>query len=471
MERQHPPAQRASAKTLGFFALFSISIGVIVGQTGAVSMLQALGIAGAGFFVAYVFAFLLAVCNALTFAELALTLPGAGGIGTYAEVTLGHFAAIVAVFLGYVVPVIFGAAAELMLFDSVIGQLFPQVLPHMGWALILLGTLILLNLAGTDVFATTQQLLTFVIIAFLFVVGLSATVDVHAVAHAGTPAWSGYLGGTSVVPVLVLCFWTLVGCEYVTPMVTEARAPTRDLPRSMVVGLAVIFAINMLFAFGTAHILSRAALGASVTPHLDAVSAVFGHAGRIVFAVIALTASASLINAVLGAVPRMLHGMAMNGQVFPIFKRVSARRRVPVAALLFVGACPVAGLVWARGDPNNILALSIAATICWMLVYLLAHVILLVLRARRPRLERPFRTPMYPLPQLAGIAGIVFVVFNSSPSPAMTSTIAVYAGSVIVTFGAIAAFWVRFVMKKDLFTLIPAVSEPPASDVAVSSRQ
>ena len=471
MERQQPRAQRKSAKTLGFSALFSISVGVIVGQTGAVSMLQALGIAGAGFFIAYAFAFLLAVCNALTFAELALTLPGAGSISTYAEVTLGHFAAIIAVFLGYVVPVIFGAAAELMLFDSVIGQLFPDVLPHMAWALMLLGMLVLLNLAGTDVFATTQQVLTFVIIAFLLAVGLSATAETQAVGAAATPIWSGYLSGTAIVPVLVLCFWTLVGCEYVTPMVTEARAPTRDLPRAMVAGLAVVFAINMLFAFGTAHILSRAAVGASVTPHLDVVSAVFGHAGRIVFAVIALTASASLINAVLGAVPRMLHGMALNGQVFPIFTRVSARRQVPVAALLFVGACPVAGLVWARGDPNNVLALSIAATICWMLVYLLAHVILLVLRSRRPQLERPFRTPLYPLPQLAGILGILFVILNSSPSPAMMPTIALYAGSVIVTFGAIAAVWVRFVMKKDLFTLIPSASEPPESDVVASSRK
>lgn len=452
--RQHGAAPKAGG-TLGFFALFSIAIGVIVSQTSTVSLLQAIGIGGQGFFLAYGFAFLLSICNALSFAELSLSLPQAGSISTYAEVTVGHFPAILAVFAGYVVPAIFGLPAELMLFDSVIGQLFPGIMPSMGWALLLLGTLVVLNLAGTDVFATTQQILTFVIIAFFLVVGLYVISGMQPAAAAAPRIWQSYAAHDAVAPVVVLCFWTLIGCEYVTPMVEEARRPRRDLPRAMLLGLLFISAVNLLFAYGTAHVLPRDGLLASVTPHLDVVSSVFGQAGRIVFAVIAMTASASLINAVLGAVPRMLHGMAMNGQAFPLLKRVSARRQVPVVSLLFVAACPVVGLIWARGDANNILPLTIAATICWMLVYLLAHVVLLVLRARNPRLARPFRTPLYPLPQLAAIAGIIYVIANSAPDPAMTKSIVLYSGSVLAIFGGVAAFWVRCVMKQPLFKAVP----------------
>jgi amino acid transporter len=185
------------------------------------------------------------------------------------------------------------------------------------------------------------------------------------------------------------------------------------------------------------------------------VSAICGNTGRVLFAVIALTASASLTNTVLGAVPRMLHGMALNGQVFPAFKRVSGRRGVPFVALLFVAACPLVGIAFAQGDASKILPLTIAATVCWMMVYILAHVVLLVLRARRPDLKRPFRTPFYPLPQLAAIAGLAYVICHSSPEPAMTRSIVLYSGSVLALFGIVAALWVKFAMKQPLFAAMP----------------
>jgi amino acid transporter len=455
----HP--QPAPARTLGFFALFSIAIGLIVSQTSTVSLLQAIGIGGEGFFIAFGIALLLSICNALTFAELSLSLPRQGSIGSYAEVTVGQFPAILAVFAGYVVPAIFGLSAELMLFDSVIGQLFPGLLPNMGWAVVLLATLVALNLAGTDVFATAQQLLTFVIIAFFLVAGL-AVVSGPAPA---APAWTGYTTHISIAPIVVLCFWTLIGCEYVTPMVEEARNARRDLPRAMIVGLLAIAAVNLLFAWAAAHVLPRDTLAASLTPHLDVVSAIFGNTGRVLFAVIALTASASLTNTVLGAVPRMLHGMALNGQVFPAFKRVSGRRGVPFVALLFVAACPLVGIAFAQGDASKILPLTIAATVCWMMVYILAHVVLLVLRARRPDLKRPFRTPFYPLPQLAAIAGLAYVICHSSPEPTMTRSIVLYSGSVLALFGIVAALWVKFAMKQPLFAAMPVETEVVPGEV------
>ncbi|WP_020656757.1 APC family permease [Massilia niastensis] len=450
--------QAPSRRTLGFFALFSIAIGVVVSQTSTVSLLQGLALGGPVFYYAFAAALLLSLCNACTFAELSLSLPQAGSISTYAEVTVGQFPAILAVFAGYVVPAIFGFSSEMMLFDSVIGQLFPGIMPSMGWALLLLGTLVLLHLAGTDVFATVQQALTFIIIAFFLIVGLYVTVGFHPEALPPATASVGFIGAFPVAPVIVLCFWTLIGCEFVTPMVEEARRPQRDVPRAMVIGLLVISVADLIFAHGVSRVLPREQLLTAVTPHLDVVSAVFGHTGRILFALIAVTASACLANAVLAAVPRMLHGMALNGQVFPVFKGVSRRSRVPVPALLFVAACPVVGLVWSGGDPGKILPLTIAAAICWMLVYFLAHVVLLVLRRRRPDLPRPFRTPFYPLPQIAAMAGLLFVIFNSSPAPELTGPIVMYSGSVLGVFGIVAAVWVKCFMRQPLFRAAPAIA-------------
>jgi hypothetical protein len=38
----------------------------------------------------------------------------------------------------------------------------------------------------------------------------------------------------------------------------------------------------------------------------------------------------------------------------------------------------------------------------------------MLLRARRPELDRPFKLPLYPLPPLIAMAGFVFVLVNRS---------------------------------------------------------
>ena len=55
---------------LGFAALFSVAIGVIVAQSTIVSLLQAVGIAGWGFTGALAIGYVLMLCNSATYAEL-----------------------------------------------------------------------------------------------------------------------------------------------------------------------------------------------------------------------------------------------------------------------------------------------------------------------------------------------------------------------------------------------------------------
>jgi amino acid transporter len=446
---------QASNKKLGFVALFAISLGTIVGQIGMVSVLQSLGLGGTAFFVGFAIAFAIALCNAISFAELAVSLPRAGSISTYAEVSVGHFPAILAVFAGYVAPAMFGAAAELMLFDSVIGQVLPGVLPALTWAFLLLGAAAILNIMGTDVFASLQTALTFMMLAFAVVTGTWAAFGIGGGALPQEQSWTALSTNTSALSVVVLSFFALMGSEFVTPMIEEARAPARDLAKAMLGGLVCVFLAYALFAFGAANYVPRELLSTSPTPHFELIGAIFGNAGRLVFATVALTASASLINTVLGAVPRMLYGMAVNGQVFPVFRRLYGKKQTPVPAILFMALCPVVGIVWSGGDVNNIVPLLVAATVCWLLTYMLAHVAVLILRRRYPELPRPYRTPFYPLPQLIAIPGIVLIIANSSPAPEMTRTIVYYTVGVLGTFSVVGVLWVKLFMRQPFFKPLP----------------
>jgi amino acid transporter len=219
----------------------------------------------------------------------------------------------------------------------------------------------------------------------------------------------------------------------------------------MLGGLVMIAVVQVVFALGGALFVPRATLAASPTPHLDYVIGVFGPRAAVWFAVLALVATASLVNTVLAAVPRMLWGMAMNGQVFPFFKHQHRRYGTPVAAIVFVGALPLIGLAWSNGDPAAILPLTIAASVAWLLAYMMAQVSLIVLRLRYPDMPRPFRMPGFPLLPTLAIGGMAYVVINSAPTPEMAPQIAQYTGIVLVLFALISTAWVKLVMKKGLF--------------------
>ncbi|MEY2688469.1 MAG: hypothetical protein RL375_2667 [Pseudomonadota bacterium] len=442
-----PASAALAGGGLGFAALFAVAIGVIVAQSTMVSLLQAVGIAGWGFFGALALGYVLMWCNSASYAELALMMPRAEGIGTYVRAGLGPLAAIFAVFAGYVVPALFGPAAELLLVDAVLDQLVPHVLPAYGWAAILLLGLVALNLRGTDVFARVQTVFTFAMLVFLALTGAWALGGPSATARVG---WDGMGTEATMFGVVALVMYSLIGTEFVTPMTGLARQPARDVPRAMFMGLGVVAAANALFCLGAAAVLGREKLAASALPHLDLALALFGPGVRLVFAAVVITATASLINTVLAAVPRMLHEMALAGEAFGIFRHVN-RHGVPWVATLFVAALPLVGLVGAGGDVGRIVPLLVAAASAWLVSYMLAHGSLLALRRRAPGAARPWRSPAAPLPQLLAIAGMAWVIAHAAPVPEMEGPIYTALAGVLGLVALIGAVWVKWVMRCRLF--------------------
>lgn len=456
----------ADRKILGFGALFSASIGVIVSQVTMVSVLQGVGLGGNGFVIAMGLAFLLALTNAMAYTEMALMMPEVTSLSSYAEAAIGNFPAILLVFAGYVTPAMFGVTGELILMNQVLGQTLPFSTPVFFWPTIIIVLFAVLNILGTDVFARVQTALSCTVLAFLLLTGIVALLGLGATPlPAGSDAgWQALSKDTMTLGVAALAFWAFVGSEFVTPLVAEAKTPNRDLPRAMLGGLAVIFVAYVAFALGSVFFVSRAALAQGAAPHLDFAVAVYGPRAKIWFSILAVLASASLMNTVLAAVPRMLFGMANNGQVFPVFKRVNARYQTPAYAIVFVAALPLVGLAWSRGDANSILPLIIASSITWLLAYMLAQISLMVLRYRHPDWQRPFRVPLFPLLPIAAIAAMAYVCFNAAPTPDMRPQIAEYTGIVLALFAIVGAAWVRGVMKKKLFEPVTPVEDLQHAD-------
>jgi len=69
-----------------------------------------------------------------------------------------------------------------------------------------------------------------------------------------------------------------------------------------------------------------------------------------------------------------------------------------------------------------------------------------------PDAQRPYKTPFYPLPQVFGIVAMTYLIFNNSPSPEMTKTVYMLTGFVLLVVALMSVIWVKFVMKKPLFS-------------------
>lgn len=447
-----PKAHHPIRAPLGLKSLLAVAVGLVVSQGVMVIMLQGVGIAGAAYIVPLAIAWVLALCYAASFSELALMIPRAGSLSAYTEVALGQFPAILSVFSGYVVVAMFALSAELLLVNHLMGVLYPGLGNTQWLAFLILGVFSVLNLFGIDIFAKLQNVLAFVMVVALTLMGFSALTGGFA-DHEFTSGqvFGDFDLGGGALTLIALAIWGYVGAEFVCPLVTESRNPQRNIPRAMFVGLSVIFGVFLIFCLGALFYVPREVLITADLPHLEYARAVFGGSGSFLLAVTAITATCSTLNTSLASVPRMLQGMAEQGQVFPVLGHLTSKNRVPWVAVLFItGVTGLPLLVWGD-DPGTVGLLLVAAAIAWLLAYIIAHINVIALRRRYPDAHRPFKTPFYPLPQVIGIAGMAYAVVYASPSPDVTAWIFTSAGVVLGVVSLVAIVWIKLVMKKPLF--------------------
>lgn len=442
-----------TGKKISFLSMMAICIGLVIVQGSMITATQGIGLGGTAFIAAMFAAFILAQCNALSFSELSLMFPQEGTLATYTQKAIGHFPAIVSVFSGYVVVAMLAIPVEMFLVGAIIGELLPGVFPEYVIPFSILALFAFTNYLGADVFAKVQNVLAFVLVLALVLIGLCAitgAVEPHPEVAGTTIDWSfvGVLDG-SFVGMIAMAMWLMVGVEFICPMINEVKNPEKTIPRAMILSLTAMLFIFLIFVSGIGFYMSTETLLSSPIPYLDYASAVFGQSGLIFAAVMAIAATCSTVNTVLAGVPRMLHGMAENKQAFPQMKITSKKYGTPWVGILFMVVIIAIPVVLMGID--DLITMVIAASTSWLLAYVVAHINVLVLRRRLPHAERPYKSPFFPVPQIVGIVGMTYVALNNSPSPDMTALVYQITGGILLVVSIIAALWVKFYMKRGLF--------------------
>ncbi|MGE5702570.1 MAG: APC family permease, partial [Clostridia bacterium] len=101
-----------------------------------------------------------------------------------------------------------------------------------------------------------------------------------------------------------------------------------------------------------------------------------------------------------------------------------------------------------------IATLILSSCVTWLISYLIAQVNVIILRKKYPNLERPFKTPLYPIPQILGILGTLYAIVTIHPEPDMKVKIYSISGACLLAIVLYAFFWLK-AKRMPLFTPVP----------------
>ena len=208
------------------------------------------------------------------------------------------------------------------------------------------------------------------------------------------------------------CYW---GYYNICFLGSEVRRPEKTIPRAIllsvlfVAGFYVLMNLAVLPSLGSAT--RPTAESAVVRVQLVAAiarAAFGGWAGYTIAALVVWTAFASVFSLLLGY-SRVPYAAARDGNYFRFLAAVHPRHGIPHRSLVALGLVASAFCFLTL---TQVITLLVITRI--VLQFFLQHVGVMLLRVQRPKLERPFRMPWFPLPPLVAMAGFVFMLVNRS---------------------------------------------------------
>lgn len=205
--------------------------------------------------------------------------------------------------------------------------------------------------------------------------------------------WSGVLRGAGVV------FFSYIGFDAVCTAAQEAKNPRRDLPKAIFLSLASVTLLYVAVSLVLTGLVPYKELGGAepIATGIDAA----GDGLRWLSPLLKLGAVAGLSSVILVMMlgqTRIFYSMAKDRLLPDAFTHLHPRFHTPVFSTLFTGGvAAVIALLFPIGLLGEMV--SIGALLAFAMVCLAV----LIMRKRRPNLERPFRTPWVPFVPLAGI--------------------------------------------------------------------
>jgi basic amino acid/polyamine antiporter, APA family len=484
VEQMHDEHEHGELKrTLGATNLVLLGIGCIIG-TGIFVLTgrAAAQFAGPAIMISFIITGTLCALVALSYAELASAIPVSGSAYSYSYASLGELAAwIMGVLLvleyglaastvavgwsGYVasfmhdlgldIPIALRGAWGTPITDFTTGaQLGVGVvnLPAIVAIVAVIGLLVLGVSESAFVNNIVVAIKVTVVVAFIVIGAFYVNTDLWSPlvpaaqppveggggiwSQIGVALWAvltaqdtGQYGVPGIITAAATIFFAYIGFEAVSTAGAEARNPSRDMPIGIIGSLLICTVL---------YILTSAVL-VGIVPYTDLndpapIAKAVNQIGLSWFAVLvkigAIAGLSSVMLVLLYGQTRIFYTMSRDGLIPPVFSQVHPKYKTPWINTLIVGvlACGFAGFMGLDQLANltNVGTLLAFAIVCVTVIYL---------RFARPNMQRPFRTPLFPLTPVLGALMCFFLLMSLMAHQATRNFFVVYlVGGIVLYF-------------------------------------
>ena len=383
------------------------------------------------FFFTWVAGGLIALCGALTYAEIGSRLPVTGGY--YKVFSYGYHPSIA--FAINCIILISNAASlagvALIGAEYISGILFPSITDAQALQLreiaIALFSIILfygVNLLGLKMSARTQNVLTIIKISLivllitpLFFAESSKTVVTQ---HPVFPGWLAYLKGFGTG--LIAVSFTYGGYQQTINFGSDIERPGRNIPRGIFMGIFIIIVLYLSINYAYVRVIGLDQL--RNTRGIASVMAahVFGNAAGKILSVLLFLSVLAYVNVLLMSNPRVMYAMAEDGVLPKIFSRRNTSNGVLFTSLTAFATACVLVVFWMKAF-DKILSFTIFLD-CFGMAASAGTIFKLRKQKLHPEGTELYQMKLYPLLPIVFISAYIFVAISiavATPWTALTA--------------------------------------------------
>ncbi|MCW3111914.1 MAG: serine/threonine protein kinase [Segetibacter sp.] len=394
------------------------------------------------FFVVWLAGGLVALCGALTYAEIGSRFPVTGAyykIFSYCYhpsiafainciILVSNAASLAGVALigaEYITKVIAPNASEVQLIQ-------------IGIAIFSIAVFYGVNLLGLKMSAKTQNVLTIIkismillLMAPLFFVTPSAAFIPTTLQNV-SPAFTEYIKAFGIG--LVAVSFTYGGYQQTINFGADVENPRKNIPRGIFIGIFIIITLYLAINYAYINVIGFENLKGAKNIAAIMASHVFGDAAGRILSVLLFLSVLAYVNVLLMSNPRVMYAMSEDNVLPKMFGAKNERTNVLTTSLSVFAAMCILIVFWAK-EFDEILSFTIFLDCIGMAT---SAATIFILRKRTKDLDESkiYTIGLYPLLPLIFISAYIFVaisIFIDRPATALTA-LAVLAGFTILYF-------------------------------------
>jgi len=401
----------ANERKLGLFSAIIMGLSGAIGfEIFALLNYAYFDLAGPSMISALLFCGIINLITMFSYSELSAALPTVGGEYTYTKVAFGGFISFMAGCLRWLASV-FGGALAAVVFVNQLGVLFSVFAPSIQDLVLVNASLLIVGLVVILIFLSirgVEEATTLIVAAFLaiFIIFLAMSLGYTLTPQNIVPEASGSSLAVFFATAAYI-FPMFVGMRALVAGAPQIKNPGKNVPRALMITTILLTVVYFAVAFVAVGAVPLSMPRTAEDPPLLnlAASTIMGPIGAILFALAGIIASVSSVGTAMTVQSSILGGMSRDGYLPKVLekahKRFGTRYLAIIASSLFVIFFGTSGAVEFLGY---------AASFGSLLVFALVNLSLIQLRRKMPRLDRPFKAPLYPLTPLAGIVMSVLLL-------------------------------------------------------------